>query len=285
MSRLDEAKEIDIIGYLSSIGFEPKKTGGNKIWYNSPIHAESTPSFFVSGSKWVDHGATSLDKPYGDIIDLCQEINSCSRMEAIDLLLNGTSIPKFEPREVADESRLTVVNVFDEIKDQRLIDYLNRRCISERIYKKYLKEVHYHFSSNPESIYTACGFRNDKMGWELRSARHKYCCVPKHYTTSGEGLTLNLWEGNINYLSTLCYFGVEEMDGVSVVLNGLGVLRRLLDELPKYKKINCWLDWGVGASAAMDLIRAKVGADVVYDHRYVFPEEMDMNDYWCSLNK
>lgn len=285
MSRLDEAKEIDIIGYLSSIGFEPKKTGGNKIWYNSPIHNESTPSFFVSGSKWRDLGATALDKPYGDVIDLCQELNSCSRMEAIDILLDGTSIPKFEPREVVDESKLTILNIYDEIKDERLIKYLQKRCISENIYRRYLKEAHYCFSTNPEKVYTACSFKNDKGGYELRSGVHKYCAIPKHYTTFGEGTTLNLYEGFINALSSLCYFGMEEFQDTTIVLNGLGILRRLLDELPKYTKINCFLDWGSGGNAAMDLIRAKVGADRVYDQRYLYPQEFDFNDLLVSLNK
>lgn len=287
MSRLDEAKSIDIVSYLSSIGFEPKKTGGNKIWYNSPIHAESTPSFFVSGSKWRDHGATALDKPFGDVIDLCQELNSCSRMEAINILLDGTPIPRAEPREIVDESKLEVLNVYKEIKDQRLKEYLKKRCITENVYSRYLGEAHYCFSNNPEKVYTACSFKNDKGGYELRSSLHKYCAVPKHFTTFGDGTTLNLFEGNINYLSALCYFGVEEFESsTTIVLNGLGILRRLLDELPKYTKINCFLDHGEkGGDVAMDLIRAKVGADRVYDHRYLYPEEYDFNDLLVSLNK
>jgi len=285
MSRLDEAKEISLVSYLSSIGYEPKKSSGNKTWHLSPIHMESTPSFVVKGKSWCDYGAASLEKPYGDIIDLCQELNSCSRMEAIDLLLNGTSMPKFEPREVVDESKLTILNVYDEIKDQRLIDYLAKRKISENVYKRYLKEATYCFSSNPDKVYTACAFGNDKQGWELRNFYHKYCMPPKHYTTFGEGSTLNLWEGNINFLSTLCYFGVEEIEGTSVILNGLAMIRRLLDELPKYSKINCYVDFGQGGDACMDLIRSKVGASRVFDHRYLHNYNEDMNDMWCRINK
>ncbi|MHB8871722.1 MAG: toprim domain-containing protein [Candidatus Doudnabacteria bacterium] len=286
MSKLDEAKEVDIISYLSSIGYEPKKAGGNKVWYNSPLHIESTPSFYVSGSKWRDMGCISLEKPFGDVIDLCQEVNNCSRMEAIDTLINGTSIPKFEPREVTDESKLVILNVYEEIKDQRLKDYLKKRCITENVYNRYLGEAHYCFSSNPEKVYTACSFRNDKGGYELRSNWHKYVAVPKHYTTFGEGTTLNLYEGFINALSSLCYFGMEEFQQTTIVLNGLGILRRLLDELPKYTKINCFLDHGEkGGDVAMDLIRAKVGADRCYDHRYLYPIDMDFNDLLISLNK
>lgn len=285
MSRLDEAKEIDIISYLSSIGCEPQKSGNGKTWYLSPIHAESAPSFIVANGKWKDFGATALDKPFGDVVDLCQELNSCSRMEAIDLLLNGGSMPKFEPKEVADESKLTILNVYDTIRDQRLIDYLAKRKISENVYKRYIKEATYCFSSNPEKIYTACAFGNDKQGWELRNFYHKYCMPPKHYTTFGEGTTLNLYEGFINAISSLCYFGIEEFQNTTIVLNGLGILRKLLDELPKYTKINCFLDWGSGGNAAMDLIRAKVGADRVYDQRYLYPQEFDFNDLLVSLNK
>lgn len=174
MSRLDEAKNLDIISYLSSIGYEPKKQNGNRSWFLSPIHQESTPSFVVSNGKWRDMGNIALEKPFGDVIDLCQEVNSCSRMEAIDILLNGTSTVKFEPKEMVDESKLIVSNVYDEIKDQRLLDYLKKRCISENTYKIYLKEVHYYFSTNPEKVYSACGFANDNGGWELRNIYQKY---------------------------------------------------------------------------------------------------------------
>lgn len=285
MSRLDEAKEIDLVGYLSSIGYEPKKYGNGKTWFLSPIHMESAPSFIVKGRHWCDYGATSLEKPFGDVVDLCQEVNSCSRMEAVDLLLNGTSVVKFEPREVVDESKLTILNVYDEIKDQRLIDYLAKRNISENIYKSYLKEATYCFSSNPDKVYTACAFENDKHGYELRNQYHKYCCVPKHFTTLGEGTTLNLFEGNINFLSALCYFGVKELTGVTIVLNGLGMIRRVLEDMNQYKKINCFLDFGIGGDTAMDLIRAKVGTSIVYDHRYLHNEDEDMNDMLIRITK
>lgn len=285
MSRLDEAKSIDIISYLSTIGYEPKKTGGNKVWFSSPLHAESTPSFVVSNGKWRDMGNISLEKPFGDVIDLCQEVNSCSRMEAIDLLLNGTSTVKFEPKELVDESKLIVSNVYDEIKDQRLLDYLKKRCISENVYRIYTKEVHYYFSTNPEKVYTACGFKNDNGGWELRNSYQKYCASPKHYTTLGEGSTLNIFEGFINFQSALCYFGVERLEGTTIVLNGLAMIRRLLDDLPKYKKINSFGDHGIGGNHFVDLVRAKVGASVFYDHRYLYPEEYDFNDLLVSLNK
>lgn len=285
MSRLDEAKEISLVSYLSSIGYEPKKSSGNKTWFLSPIHNESAPSFVVNGDRWVDYGATALEKPFGDVVDLCQEINSCSRMEAIDFLLNGTGIPKFEQKEIVDESKLNVVDVLDQIKDQRLIDYLNGRCIPENIYKRYLKEVRYSFSTNPDKIYTACGFKNDLSGWEIRSRYHKYVCSPKHITSFGSGRTLNLFEGSFNFFSALCYFGVEELQSKTIVLNGLGLYYRIADTLNQYDKINCFLDFGVGAENIMNLIRARVGVNKVFDNRCIHNDDEDLNDFWCRINK
>ena len=53
-----EAKEMDMVGYLSTLGFEPAKIKGNDFWYSSPLRQERTPSFKVNRTlnRWFDYG-------------------------------------------------------------------------------------------------------------------------------------------------------------------------------------------------------------------------------------
>ncbi len=54
----DEANQIDLVDYLSSLGNEPAKIRGNDYWYLSPLRQEKEASFKVNKNKnvWYDHG-------------------------------------------------------------------------------------------------------------------------------------------------------------------------------------------------------------------------------------
>lgn len=60
MKRLSfaEARKIDLVQYLSDLGFEPAKIRSNDYWYLSPLRQEKTPSFKVNRklNVWFDHG-------------------------------------------------------------------------------------------------------------------------------------------------------------------------------------------------------------------------------------
>lgn len=40
-----EAKRIDLVGYLASLGHLPQKVRNEDYWYLSPLREEKTPSF------------------------------------------------------------------------------------------------------------------------------------------------------------------------------------------------------------------------------------------------
>jgi DNA primase len=62
-----EAREIDLVDYLASLGHIPRKMNGADYWYLSPLRDEKTPSFKINRQKgvWYDHGTGQG----GDIID------------------------------------------------------------------------------------------------------------------------------------------------------------------------------------------------------------------------
>ncbi len=64
---IEEARQTDMVDYLSKLGYEPAKVRGINYWYLSPLREERTPSFKINRklNRWYDHG---LGKG-GNIID------------------------------------------------------------------------------------------------------------------------------------------------------------------------------------------------------------------------
>ena len=281
MNRLDEAKSIDIVSFLSSVGFTGKQKG-NKVWFCSPIRGgETKPSFVVfPDNKWIDFGGNK-DKT-SDIIDLVCELYGVSVPEAINKLLGSEELEQFEQKEYSKEndSTLVVNSVHDRFIDPRLIAYLKERKIPESVYSLNTKEVHYSFVNTPDKKYTAVGWVNDSGGYELRSSVHKYASTPKDITfIENGGHTLHLFEGFMDYLSALTYFGVDKLEGDTIVLNGLWMIYRIMERIKTYHIVNSYLDNGNAAEQATALIKSFVGIDKFFDHRYMFCGEDDFNDF------
>lgn len=287
MSLIDELKQIDIVSFLSSRGYKPIKETNSKIWYNSPLRPESSPSFYVKKdtNRWRDFGF--VDTKTHSIIDLVEQMDGVDTLQAMSILKSKTDGKRFEPIEIKNDPVLTVLKVYDHFIDARLLMYLKSRGITKNVYERYTKEIHYCFSDKPEKVFSAVGFKNDSGGWEVRNSYHKYCISPKTITTfdCGSNHTLNLFEGFINGLSYLCYNNINEFDQTTIVLNGLGNLYKILPEINKYEKINCYLDWGCGGSRSMDMIRGVVGTDRVMDHRYLYEQTDDFNDLLIKTKK
>ena len=86
----DDIKRIDLVGYLDSLGHQPKLIRNSDYWYYSPFRQEKTPSFKVNRQRnvWFDHGTGEG----GTIIDLGVKLFNCTYHELIEKLTNGNSI-------------------------------------------------------------------------------------------------------------------------------------------------------------------------------------------------
>jgi DNA primase len=60
---VEEVKNTDIVDYLSSLGFKPKKITRNDYWYLSPFRDERSPSFKVNRdiNRWYDFGVAKAE--------------------------------------------------------------------------------------------------------------------------------------------------------------------------------------------------------------------------------
>ena len=79
-----EAREIDLVDYLFSLGYKPTKIRNNDYWYLSPLRDETEASFKVNRklNAWYDFG---LGKG-GDLIDFGTSYYNCSVSELLEKL-------------------------------------------------------------------------------------------------------------------------------------------------------------------------------------------------------
>jgi len=124
-----DAKEIDMVNYLSDLGFEPAKIKNIDYWYLSPLRIERTPSFKINRklNRWFDHG---LGKG-GNLIDFAIIFHNCTIGEFLGSLNSNLSFQKqnlWRPEEQSKEQRIVILDDF-LISSIGLLNYLKQRRI------------------------------------------------------------------------------------------------------------------------------------------------------------
>ena len=76
-----QAKELDLVDYLASVGYEPTQIRNHDDWYLSPLRDEKTPSFKVNRNmnRWYDFG----EGKGGNIIDFGILYHNCNVKELL----------------------------------------------------------------------------------------------------------------------------------------------------------------------------------------------------------
>lgn len=249
-----EAREIDLVDYLQSLGHIPRKINGPDYWYLSPLRDEKTPSFKVNRQKgvWYDHGIGQG----GDIIDFGARYFNCHVKDFLTRLseenlkrgfsfhqrdfTNTRPMPVAGEKEKDNGGKIIIVAT-RQLADPRLIEYLESRCIPLEIANRYCKEVD--FTIN-DKLQTAIGFANDAGGFELRNKYFKGSSSPKSPTTLEAGSNkIAVFEGFFDFLS----YKVDTEDnceGTSsfMVLNSLAFFNKSKMVMDKYEQVNLYLD-------------------------------------------
>src|SRR5689334_12530921 len=81
---IKEAKNLDMVEYLSRLGYEPEKISGHHYWYLSPLRNEKTPSFKINIklNRWYDFG----EGQGGNLVDFGLLYYKCSITEFLQKL-------------------------------------------------------------------------------------------------------------------------------------------------------------------------------------------------------
>lgn len=303
---------IEIRQYLASLGHHAVRQNGVDVWYKSPFHEESTPSFKVNKKHqiWYDH---SLGIG-GDLIDFGRKYHGCSLVELLEKFKGFLS---FQP-DITQQAKHSTAQNEDipsnsakkriKIVASRTIfkfylkSYLASRGIPLDLANQYLKEVDYTNSDGREDnnkIYTALGFKNDKGGFELRSKYFKGSSAPKSTTfmtnlTDSEARirpieeqSIAVFEGFFSFLSFQSLWFHNRLEAPLpdnfLVLNSLSFFRKNFEFMEAFKAQMLFLDNdNSGKSATAEA----VGRQKNYiDYSNMYGEAKDLNALLTSLNQ
>lgn len=287
----DEAKQIDLVDYLNSLGHQPKIVRNHDYWYLSPFRQEKTPSFKVNRKQnvWFDHGAGEG----GTIIDLGIRLFRCTYHELIKKLTYGNSIlniPSDIPITKVESAtvKLEVLSVVT-LQDSSLTSYLEARAISTDLARKYCSEVDFRIDGK---LYKSIGFLNKSGGYELRNRWFKGSSSPKDISLISFGTSsskLSVFEGFIDFLSALTISNPKFIEATNdsgfLVLNSLAFVSREIPLLRSFPEINLFLDNDSAGRAAKERLQSQ--GVRFQDKSTWYAKHKDVNEYLqsCTLIK
>lgn len=277
-----EAKEKDLVNYLSSLGFQPEKIIHDDYWYLSPLREEKTASFKVNRKKniWYDFGTGEG----GTIIDFGILFHKCTVKEFLDSLKASFSFhqPGNIPQSLSAGQKKKTLEVIAAtlIQNPSLCRYLNDRNIPLELANKYCKEVHY---SLTDKSYFAIGFPNNSGGYELRNPLFKGCIAPKDVTTIAgtNAREIMVFEGFFSFLSYQVFKErnpslLPNLQADFLILNSLSLFKKSRDIMEKHDRIHLFLDLD---SAGSKVVATALNWSSRYrDERSFYQSYKDLND-------
>jgi hypothetical protein len=245
-----QAREIDIVDYLKSIGITPTKANGNDYWYHSPLREEHTPSFKVNQklNVWYDHGTGKG----GNLVDLGILLHQCSVKEFLEKLSNYPAfsfhqqpnlqqIQSSKTATITTENKLLIQKI-QSLSHPALCRYLIDRGIDAGIAKTYCHQIHY---TNSGKSYYAIGFKNNAGGYELRAANFKSTIAPKDFTflNTQNNTAIAVFEGFADFLSLLsAKENILPRQSNYLILNSLSFFHRARALMEQHEKVYLLLD-------------------------------------------
>jgi len=280
---LSETKEMDMVDYLSGLGYEPLKIRNNDYWYLSPLREEKIPSFKINRhlNRWYDHG---LGKG-GNLIDFGIEYHHCSVGKLLDKLNGNFSFQKpiVHHSEISNEPDPKIIVLRDfALTSYALLRYLEQRCIPVVIAEKYCREIQYGLNGK---TYYGIGFKNDSGGFEIRNPYFKGSSSPKDITTFKNGSDeAVVFEGFTDFLSfKALHKNLPENSQDFVVLNSVSFFERARPFMEQHQAIRLYLDRDTTGQNCSQ--RALSMSNKYIDESKLYKNHKDLNDWMVSFDK
>lgn len=280
---INEAKAIDMVNYLSALGFEPLKIRNNDYWYLSPFRNEKEASFKINRklNRWYDHG---IGKG-GNLIDFGILYFNCSISELLHNLSGHFSFqqPSFQ-HNVNTDIREYKIKILKEtpLTSPSLLRYLEHRRIPIEIAQIYCTEVRYNL--NKKSYY-GIGFKNDLGGFEIRTPYFKTSSSPKGITTFSNGSNeVIAFEGFIDFLSFKAInknLPVKSQD--FVILNSISFFERARPFMENHDSIKLYFDRD---ETGQNYTKRALSLSTKYcDESSLYKNYKDLNDWAMHFGK
>jgi hypothetical protein len=288
-----EFNQLDIVDYLSSLGYQPVKINRNDYWYFSPFRDEKTASFKVNKkfNVWYDHG---LQKG-GKLVDFGVRFYNCTVPELLYRLTQQNSL-SFHQQKTPDrpasfsgageKEKIVVVDVRDPIKLLALQEYLQFRRIPMDIANRFCKEVDFNLY---ERKYSVIGFQNSAGGYELRSNIFKGSSSPKEVTLIGKDFSkeIAVFEGFMDFLSYQTihhrkFIMLPKQQPNFLVLNSIGFFEKMKPRLEQHPSIHLYLDRD---NKGLEITKEVMSFNRKYrDESSIYQNHKDLNEYLMDQN-
>jgi len=279
-----EARQMDMVLYLSSLGYEPAKIRNNDYWYLSPLRQERTPSFKVSRklNRWYDHGTGKG----GNLIDFAILYNNCTVGEFLKTLDTDPSFHQpikticSQPFQES-ESPIKIVSE-KSLTSFFLHRYLYQRRIPVEVAKQYCREVVYELYNRQ---YFAIGFKNKSGGYELRNAFFKGSSAPKDITTFEIGAKeICVFEGFFDFLSFIAVTqNSVQIQSNFIVLNSVSMFEKARPFMEQHEIINLYFDQD---KTGQNYTRYALSLSQKYkDKSNLYQHYKDLNEWIMNIGK
>ena len=277
-----KAKAMDMVDYLSRLGYKPAKVRNNDYWYVSPLRDEKTPSFKVNRklNRWYDHG---LGKG-GNLIDFAILHQNCTIGEFLQKLNGDFSFhqPIFhQPNELKTEKKLNVLQEFS-ISSFALLRYLEQRRIPINVADQFCREIRYELN---DKIYYGIGFKNDSGGHEIRNPYFKTSSSPKDITTiKNKSKEAVVFEGFFDFLSFMTVHKNQATNESNfVILNSVSFFEKARPFMEQHEIIRLYLDRD---STGQNYSRYALSLSNKYkDESKLYEHHKDFNDWMMNIGK
>ena len=276
---IEQAKELNLVDFLSKIGLQGKKVGHN-VWYKSPFRDERTPSFSVHATenKWFDWG----EGTGGNIIDFGIRHFKCSVsdfLKELDKHYHGIAItPVQQPGQKEKEAPEIKILQVKPLHSPPLLHYLRERRIRQEIADRFCLEVNFELRGK---IYYSIGFKNASGGYALRNAYAKQACMPNDITllTEKDAKELAVFEGFFDFLSyKTMYHNQPEPQRHFLVLNSTSFFDQSLTIMQEYHRVHLFLDNDKTGDKC--ILKAKeLDKEKFRDERALYKNHNDLNDF------
>ncbi len=276
----EQAKQIDMVDYLASLGYYPSKIKREDYWYLSPLREERTASFKINRKQnvWYDHG---LGKG-GNLVDFAVLYHNCSVKDFLGKLDSGLS---FHQRTnlplIPEESPIKIISEKDLVS-LSLLNYIKQRRIAEHVARKYCREIIFTLHSK---TYSAIGFKNNEEGFELRNPWFKGSSSPKSITSFENGAKdLSVFEGFFNFLS---YQTIHQNQPIApsnfLVLNSISFFEKSRALMERHEDIRLFLDRDKTGQNCLS--QALSWSKKYRDESNLYKGYNDMNDWMQQIGK
>ena len=284
-----QAKELALVDFIQQLGHAPTSRRGNDVWFKSPLHSdERTPSFKVDAARniWYDFGRGEG----GTIIDFVEQYFSVRDVStALSIISDTTGGIATFPKKVLpakDEppKERPVVESVAAISDPSLETYLQTRAIPIDLARSYLKEIVYLVEGRR---YKALAFENQSGGFEVRNSGFKGSIGTKDITflRAADRTEAAVFEGFLDFLSTLVHYGLETPRSNVLVLNSVSFIEQAIAQLKagRIDKLYSYLDHDRAGDDALARLTAEPW--LVQDASGFYRGHKDANEYLQDVKR